>query len=61
MENQNVEKALLRVGEATRRLGISRSTLNRWCEQGVLSPVKIKGSLRRFRAVEIEALAKGAR
>lgn len=61
MEYQNTEKPFLRVNEACTALGVSRSTLNRWCEQGIVRPIKIRGSVRRFYAHEIEALAKGAR
>lgn len=51
----------LRVKEACTALGISRSTLDRWVAQGVVRPIKIKGSVRRFYTSEIEALARGAR
>ena len=54
-------RPFLRVKEACTVLGVSRSTLDRWVAQGVIRPIKIKGSVRRFYANEIEALARGAR
>ena len=54
-------RPFLRVKETCTVLGVSRSTLNRWVAQGILRPVKIRGSVRRFYASEVEALAKGAR
>jgi excisionase family DNA binding protein len=61
MESQNSERPFFRVKEACTALGISRSTLNRWVAQGIVRPIKIRGSVRRFYRHEIEALARGAR
>ena len=44
-----MEKQLLRVGEAAKRLNVSRWTIYRWVEEDRLKATKIgKGSLRIF-------------
>jgi excisionase family DNA binding protein len=50
-KEKEMEKTLLRVGEAAEFLSVSRWTIYRWLEQGRLEGTKIsKGSTRVFRA-----------
>lgn len=51
---------LLTTPEALKRAKISRSTLERLIREGKLTPITIAGRrIRRFRAVEIDALFGG--
>jgi excisionase family DNA binding protein len=53
------DSVLIAPAAAARILGISVDTLRRWANEGKLESVRTLGNQRRFRRVDIEALAAG--
>ena len=47
---------LIRVGQATRKLGVHRSTIVRWERDGRISPLRGPGGVRFYRSEDIERL-----
>jgi hypothetical protein len=46
--------------EAAAHLGVSIRTLDRWQKAGILAPIYMNGHLKRFRLVDLEAIASNA-
>lgn len=57
--NNTQQEEWLSTADATKRAGVSVSTLYRYEEAGLLSPVRTPGGHRRYRASEIDALMQG--
>ena len=50
-----MEKKLLTISQAARRLGISQNTLRAWADKGLIPHVRTPTGYRRFDAAELEA------
>ena len=56
-DNQSIEKTTLRIGEASKYLGVSTMTLRRWDKSGVLKPILMgKRNARRYRQEVLDAI-----
>lgn len=58
MTNKNTysHQAVLPIGEAARRLGVSIATVRNWERDGKISSFRTPGGQRRFQLADVEAL-----
>lgn len=57
--NSYSSQAALPIGEASRLLGVSISTVRNWERVGKIAPFRTPGGQRRYRVEDIEALRNG--
>lgn len=57
--NTYPEDALVPIGDVARRFAVTVATVRAWERAGRITAIRTPGGQRRFRASEIESLAKG--